>query len=212
MSKEKGYTVSVTSRKITNSWWADAWVKKIESYSDFSNRLPRAKSYLRGGKIKELFIEEGIVYAKVKGSKRRPYSVDISFKEISEDKKSEIKELFSENIDSLEDLLSGNFPIDFKDKLMDGKYSLFPEMSEIYFSCSCPDWANLCKHIGAVLYGIGVIFDDEPSLFFKLRGLDVNDLIKKSIDVKLNDFLNKKIESDRLVDDSVIKNIFGEDM
>lgn len=212
MSIEKGYTVSVTSRKITNSWWANAWVEKIESYSDYSNRLPRAKTYLRGGKVKELFIEEGIVCAKVKGSKRRPYRVVISFKPISEDKKNEIKKLFSENIDSLDDLLSGNFPIDFKDKLMDGKYSLFPKMSEINFTCSCPDWASLCKHIGAVLYGIGVIFDDEPSLFFKLRGLEVNDMIKKSIDIKLNDFLNKKVTSDRLVDDCAIKSIFGEDM
>lgn len=215
MSK-KAYDISVSGRKITHSWWGNAWQKSIESYSDYSNRLPRARSYLRGGKVYDLTIDEGLVTANVKGSRRKPYQVIVEISPLSKDDLATVKDLFKDQIDSIEDLLEGKFPKGLQDELLSGDYPLFPKPHEIDLSCTCPDWAYLCKHVGAVLYGIGVVFDDDASLFFELRQVDINELVQDSITQKLDEFdayyQNAKEESTRIIDSSDFDDIFKDEL
>jgi uncharacterized Zn finger protein len=77
----------------------------------------------------------------------------------------------------LVELLQGRFSKGVMDRICRPKLGLFPTPSEIKLSCSCPDWAEMCKHVAAVLYGIGARLDKEPELLFRLRGVDETELI-----------------------------------
>lgn len=213
---QKSYDISVSGRKITQSWWGNAWQKSIESYSDYSNRLPRARTYLRGGRVHDLTIEKGLVTARVRGSRRNSYTVTVEIAPISEADEGVVQDLFLDQIDSVEALLAGEFPEGLKNEILSGDFPLFPTPDEIELSCSCPDWAYLCKHVGAVLYGIGVVFDDDPSLFFKLRQVDVDKLVQETIHQKLDEFDQyyelAQNKSDRLIDAGDLEDIFSEDL
>lgn len=83
-------------------------------------------------------------------------------------------------------------------------------MAKIHFNCSCPDWADMCKHVAAALYGIGARFDKDPLLFFKLRGVDTEKLIGKAIQNKIEMMLeNADVASDRLLADDEVSALFG---
>ena len=112
-------------------------------------------------------------------------------------------------IDTMDSLLNGNFPEELKELfLQDG--ALFSKPEEIKFSCSCPDWAYLCKHVAAVLYGIGVKFDQDPLFFFKLRDLNIDDFIRKEVDNRITKMLkNANKKSKRILSDKSIEGLFG---
>lgn len=210
-TESKTFTISVSSRKITTSWWGMAWQDKITSYSDYANRLPRARSYLRNGKVRELAIEPNFVTAKVKGTRPRPYNVQVYIEPLSDYKKQVIRQLFNEQISSVEELLTGSFPKALADQFLKGDCPLFPTDDEISFYCSCPDMAYLCKHVGAVLYSIGVVFDEDPSLFFKLRNLEIGQLVQATIDERLDVYLEHASKaSERQIVASDVNEIFGE--
>ncbi len=175
--------------KIANSWWGRAWLANLELYSDYENRLPRARSYLRGGKVRKLTVDKGQVTARVQGSRRTPYKVYVDLAPLGAVRYAELQAYLGERIDSLESLLEGNFPEDLGHELIYGDFGLFPGPREIDFGCSCPDWAYLCKHVGAVLYAIGMLFDVDPMLFFELRDVEVSGLIQDSIDIRLQNYL-----------------------
>src|SRR3990172_13048281 len=83
-------------------------------------------------------------------------------------------------IDSLVELLQGRFSQGVMTRICQARTGLFPAPAEIEFTCSCPDWASMCKHVAAVLYGVGARLDERPELLFKLRKVDEKDLIGKS--------------------------------
>ena len=202
--------VKIEGRQIAKSWWGKAWNKNIESYADFSNRLPRGKSYVRANTILDLKINKGTIEAIVQGSRRNPYIVKIHIDEIERFSWLHIVDLCNHRIDSLEGLISGDFPKELEVLFTDKKYGLFPSSREIHFSSSCPDSASMCKHVAATLYGVGARLDDNPMLFFELRNFESEELIKKSMEKKLESmFKNVGKKSKREISADEIGDIFN---
>ena len=132
------------------------------------------------------------------------------FSPLSSEKWERVTELCNHRIDSLEQLIEGKFPKELEVLFTDRKYGMFPSPEEIYFGCSCPDWASMCKHVAATLYGIGARLDINPMLFFELRDLDGQELIRKSMDQKLESMMkNAGKKSKREIPDKDISDIFG---
>lgn len=202
--------IVIEGRTIAKSWWGKAWNENLESYADYSNRIGRGRSYVKNGNVIDLKITEGNINALVQGSGRKPYSVIIQIDTLTDDKIKKITNLCNNKISSLEDLLEGKFPKDLEVLFMQEEYGLFPTPAQIHFSCSCPDIAYMCKHVAAVLYGVGAKLDNNPMLFFTLRNIDTNQLIKKSIESKLDNMLkNAGKRSKRAIDEADINDIFG---
>ena len=180
--------VVVKSRiKIAHSFWGQAWCKHIQTYRDMAYRLERGRSYVRSGAVVDLRISKKKVVAKVSGSEL--YKVSIDFESLAKTSWNRIVSKCSGEIDSLVDLLNGKLPSNVSKTITDPKNGLFPQSGEIKFNCNCPDYADCCKHVAATLYGIGVHFDEDPMLFFLLRGQDPKELIAEaSKDLGGNEF------------------------
>jgi uncharacterized Zn finger protein len=172
--------VEITGRKIATTFWGTAWCDNLESYSDFENRLPRGRTYVRNGSVIDLQIKRGCVTAIVSGSEIYEIKIDVSPVEKPCWKK--IKHDCSRSIDSLIDLLQGRFAKGVMERLTQQDGGLFPKPKEISVRCSCPDWAVLCKHAAAALYGVGARLDSAPEMLFLLRGVDHLDLISQAVD------------------------------
>jgi uncharacterized Zn finger protein len=168
--------VTISGRKIASSFWGDGWCEHMESFSDFSNRLPRGRTYVRNGSVCHLAVAQGEIDAKVCGSEL--YTVKINIKILPGQKWTAIKRRCSGQIASLLELLQGKLSHHVMEVVTDRKEGLFPLPGEMSFRCSCPDSARMCKHIAAVLYGIGARLDDKPELLFKLRGVNHEELIE----------------------------------
>lgn len=203
------FTGKVSARDIAKSWWGKAWCNNLERYADFSNRIERGKKYVKGNTVIDLHIELGSISAKVIGSRKTPYNVEITIKPLKDKKIEEIKARCTTRIESLEALLNGEFPEEMKELFFEDGV-LFPTPREIKFNCSCPDWAVLCKHVAATLYGVGVRLDEDPLLFFTLRGIDVNQFIGTAIANRVENMLsNVDKKSSRIIADSEIMRLFG---
>jgi len=169
--------VVITGRKIANTFWGKAWCDNVESYQDYENRLPRGRSYVRSGAVIDLQIATGKVTALVAGSARSPYKISIEIKPLANARWETLKQKCVGKIASLLALAQGKLPGEILEEFCDRETGLFPSPKEIKTDCSCPDWAELCKHLAAVLYGIGARLDEDPKLFFTLRGIDENELV-----------------------------------
>lgn len=171
--------VCIVGRKMATTFWGEAWCTNLESYSDYSNRLPRGRSYARNGSIVDLQIEKGSITALVSGSSL--YRIAIQIKTLTPKHWQCIKFDCSQSIHSMMDLLRGKLSNAVLQRLTSPKIGLFPQPSEIDFKCSCPDSAYLCKHLAAVMYGIGNRLDSAPELLFVLRGVEQNELISEVV-------------------------------
>ena len=167
--------VRIEGRDIARTFWGKAWCTHLESFSDFENRLPRGRTYLRNGSVIDLQIAPGKITAKVTGSSL--YEITVSIAPLGKSRWKEIKAECSGKIDSLVELLQGRLSSAVLRIITDRDKGLFPKPSEIEKACSCPDWADLCKHLAAVLYGVGSRLDQQPELLFVLRGVDHLELI-----------------------------------
>jgi uncharacterized Zn finger protein len=179
--QKKGRKVSpvvIEGRKIAGTFWGEAWCDNLERYSDYANRLPRGRTYVRNGSVLDLQVGSGCVTALVSGSTM--YDVKVTVGPVSRARWSAICRDCSGAIDSLVELLQGRFSTGVMTRLCEEKAGLFPSPKEILFTCSCPDWASMCKHVAAVLYGIGARLDHQPELLFTLRKVDQQDLIAKA--------------------------------
>lgn len=165
---------------ITTTCWGKAWCKNVESYHDYVNRLPRGRSYVRSNSVIDLQIAPGVVRAQVMGSSL--YHVDIGIKPVAKAQWAAIRTVCGGKIGSLIELLQGRISSEVMAVMTQPGEGLFPKPAEITFRCSCPDIAGLCKHIAAVLYGIGSRLDRQPELLFLLRGVDTADLIAAAAD------------------------------
>lgn len=171
----------LTSRmKIATSFWGRSWCRHLESLSDYENRLPRGRTYVRNGSVLRLAITQGKIYALVMGSEL--YKIDIAISTLPADKWSQIKDRCKGGIGSLIELLQGKISDEIMRVVADKDGGLFPSPNEIQLNCSCPDWAGLCKHLAAVLYGVGARLDSSPELLFLLRGVDHQELISAGAD------------------------------
>ena len=178
---KKGQPISpvvVQGRAIAATAWGKAWCANMESYSDYSNRLPRGRTYVRNGSVVDLQITPGTVAARVSGSSI--YRTTITVKPVPKAKWQQICADCAGGIDSLVELLQGRFSKGVMDRLCRQGDGLFPVPKDIRFDCSCPDGAYMCKHVAAVLYGVGARFDSKPELLFTLRQVDPAELLSKA--------------------------------
>lgn len=195
--------VEITGRKIASTFWGKAWCDNLESYSDFSNRLPRGRTYVRNGSVVDLQIEPGKITSMVSGS--HLYRVTIQIRPVDAPHWKKLKEQCGAEIGSVVELLQGRLSTSVMSVVTSRENGLFPAPAEIEMSCSCPDWAGMCKHVAATLYGVGNRLDHEPELIFKLRQLDHLELIARAGREmpKLKGSDKKTIAKDQLA------NIFG---
>lgn len=177
--KREREPVSIQGRAIAKTFWGKAWCDNLTAYQDYSNRLPRGAAYVRNGSVVDLIIKPRRIEAIVAGS--NPYTVKIEITELDKHRWKAIRSECSESIDSLLDLLSGKLSDGVMKQLTDQKTGLFPSPREIRMSCSCPDSASCCKHLAAVMYGVGARLDNQPELLFLLRGVDHQELISQAI-------------------------------
>jgi uncharacterized Zn finger protein len=168
--------VSVAGRAIATTFWGKAWCDNLESYSDFSNRLPRGRTYVRNGSVVDLQIEPGEVISLVSGS--HLYRIAIRIRPLAASRWEAIKQQCGTQIGSVVELLKGRLSKNVMEIVTHRDNGLFPAPAEIEMTCSCPDWAGMCKHVAATLYGVGSRLDEDPALLFKLRQVDHMDLIE----------------------------------
>ena len=205
--------VVIEGSAIALSWWGKSWNHNLERYADYSNRIGRGRSYVRHGAVLDLQIDSGKVEALVQGTRAKPYSVIVKIKAINEKIWQDIKTACGGNLDSLQELLEGKFPKALSNIFMEQGTGLFPSPKDIEFSCSCPDWAYMCKHVAATLYGIGARLDEDPGLFFKLRKARMKDLVTGAVEDKTRKLLEKaKKKTKRVIAESDMADVFGIDM
>lgn len=179
---KKGQTVSpvrIEGRKITTTFWGQAWCTNLESYSDYANRLPRGRSYVRNGLVVDLQIAAGRITALVHGSDL--YKIQIKIAALPKHHWHALKVRCAGQIGSLVELLQGKLSKSVMELVTDRDAGLFPKPKEITMQCSCPDSAGMCKHLAAVLYGVGNRFDSSPEMLFVLRAVDHMELIEQAI-------------------------------
>jgi uncharacterized Zn finger protein len=192
--------VIIEGRKIASSFWGKAWCDNLESYRDYENRLPRGRSYVRHGAVLDLSVNAGKIAALVCGS--QIYQVEITIKPLSQTHWSRIKTRCAGQVGSLIELLEGRLSEGVMRIITHTEEGLFPKPSEIQMACSCPDMATLCKHVAAVMYGVGTRLDDQPDLLFVLRKVEHAELIAGSTDFQATQSESKRktIANDQLGD------------
>lgn len=163
--------------KIGESWWADKWIKALEPLLD-AGRLSRGHSYARSGQVLNLDIGAGVVTSRVQGSRATPYKVKIAVKTLTPTEWSKVVDALAEQAIFAAKLLAGEMPKDVETAFWAAHVSLFPtQRADLVTDCSCPDYANPCKHVAAVYYLLGERFDKDPFLIFHLRGKDKEQLL-----------------------------------
>lgn len=200
--------VTASRGAIARSFWGKAWCRNLERYSDFSNRLPRGRTYLRNGSVIDLKISPGKVSAQVMGS--RLYLVVVRISEVAGAHWQAIARDCARSIDTLVELLQGQLSSSVMERITRPGTGLFPSPREISFSCSCPDSAAMCKHVAATLYGIGARLDAEPELLFGLRKVDAKELIARAGETGVP--VQKLPRAGRILDSSKLADVFGIDL
>ena len=205
--KKQGRAVSpvvIEGRKIARSFWGKAWCDNLERYSDFANRLPRGRAYVNNGSVIDLRIARGRVEALVSGSEIYRVKIDVAvaaparWKAICSD--------CAGSVGSIVELLQGKLSKHVMERVCRETDGLFPAPKEIKMSCSCPDWAGMCKHVAATLYGVGARLDHDPDLLFTLRGVNCSELVSAGADLSITE---AAAGSERVLVDDDVAALFG---
>src|SRR5258706_771295 len=209
--KKQGRSVApvrIEGRTITKSFWGKSWCVNLERYSDYENRLPRGRTYVRNGSVIDLQIAKGEISAMVAGSEL--YQIKIAIAPVTRARWKSICRDCAGTVDSLVELLQGRLAKGVMDRVCREGDGLFPSPTEIKLSCSCPDWADMCKHVAAALYGVGARLDEKPQLLFVLRGVGENELIARAgQDLTLT---KAAPSAAKMLDDSDVAALFGLEM
>jgi uncharacterized Zn finger protein len=200
--------VTIEGRRIASTFWGKAWCDNMESYRDFESRLPRGRSYARNGSVLDLQIAPGKVTALVSGSSLYRIAIDIT--RLPQKKWGAIRADCAGGIDSLVELLQGKLSKAVMERLCRQDAGLFPKSSEIRFSCTCPDFASMCKHVAAALYGVGARLDHKPELLFRLRAVNETELVS-DIDVVLP-ISTRDAGSGKILEGGDLSALFGLEM
>ena len=205
--------VILAGSTLVRTWWGKSWNRNLERYADYSNRIGRGKSYVRHGAVLDLKIEGGRVTALVQGTRTQPYEVVINIAPVKKANWNQIRKRCQGELRSLPDLVAGRFPKELGEIFLTEGKGLFPTPKEISFDCSCPDWASMCKHVAATLYGVGVRLDEDPLLFFTLRQADTEELVTRAVQEKTGDLLARASkQSSRVLGDADLSGLFGIEM
>ena len=206
--QKKGRVVSpvvVKGRAIATTFWGKAWCENLERYSDYENRLPRGRTYVRNGSVIDLQIAQGEVKALVSGSNL--YEVRVKVVPVAKARWESICKDCAGEIDSLIELLQGRFSKGVMERVCRERTGLFPTPGDIHLSCSCPDGAYMCKHVAAVLYGVGARLDAQPDLLFRLHDVDEKDLIARA--GKAVPLARKAPAAGKVLEDEDLSALFG---
>ena len=204
--------VIIDGSVIARTWWGKAWIKNLESYTDYASLITRGRSSVGSGAILDLQVSAGEVTALVQGTRAKPYQVLIRIQKLNKNTWNLVASACQGKLESLEELLAGKFPKAVEEAFLQPKTGLFPSPREIEFECTCPDWASMCKHTAATLYGIGARLDEDPTLLFALRGVAMVDLIKGPVSSKWSELLQKASQkSSRRIDGAPLSAARGPD-
>ena len=201
--------VEIEGRKITRTFWGSAWCDHLESFSDFANRLPRGRAYVRNGSVCHLAITKGKIAAIVSGSVL--YNIRITINTLPRAKWKAIQRSCTGQISSLIELLQGAFSDEVMQVVAHRQNGLFPHPNEIKFDCDCPDWATMCKHVSAVLYGVGARLDSCPEMLFTLRGVHHEELISGDTAAAVDAVVSSRPSRRRRMKGS-LSSVFGVDV
>ena len=196
--------IEIEGRAIARSFWGKRWCEHLESFSDYANRLPRGRTYVRNGSVCHLAIRTGRIDAVVSGSEL--YDITIQVGKLKAAAWKSVRSRCSGQIGSMLELLQGKLSREVMSVVTDRERGLFPKPGEIRFECSCPDWASMCKHVASVLYGVGSRLDDRPESLFLLRGVDTAELIATEMT------LPGDAATDDVLADDALAGIFGIDL
>ena len=211
LSKAGGLSpVVIEGRKIAASFWGKAWCDNLERYSDYANRLPRGRSYVRNSCVIDLQIGRGEISAQVSGSSL--YKIRITVAPLDDKTWSGICRDCSASIDSMVELLQGRLSKSVMDRVCRPGDGLFPAPKSIELSCNCPDGAYMCKHVAATLYGVGARLDSRPALLFVLRGVDQQELIARASAAPVAAVGKMPAKSGKVLDDADLSALFGLDI
>ena len=207
--KKKGQSVAsviIDGRTIAKSFWGKSWCANLERYSDYENRLPRGRTYVRNGSVIDLQIKKGEVLASVSGSSL--YDIRIAIAPVKAGRWNSICRDCAGSIDSLVELLQGRLAKGVMDRVCREGDGLFPSPKEIELSCSCPDWADMCKHVAR--RSMASVRDSmkRPQLLFALRGVDESDLLARAGD----DLSLKNAAPAKVLDSDDVAALFGLEM
>ena len=181
--KKAGKEVSpvgpIQGNRIAKTFWGKAWCENLLRYSDFANRMPRGRQYVRTGSVVHLAVEPGVVRALVCGTDL--YEIVVRILPLPDERWTSLRNECAGELGSLVDLLSGKPPERVMEIVSRPEKGLFPSRDEISLDCSCPDWAEMCKHAAAAMYGVGVRLDEDPEQLFRLRAVSADDLVGTAI-------------------------------
>ena len=198
--------VEIAGRKIARTFWGEAWCRNLEAYSDYANRLPRGRTYVRNGSVIDLQIETGRVDALVSGSSF--YGVNIEVRPLAKKRWSALKTECTGKIDSMVELLQGSISTGVMEIVTRHGEGLFPSPKEISLACSCPDWATMCKHVAAALYAVGARLDHEPEMLFTLRGVEPAEMIAAVANIPAT----RRCGGGRILNRDDVSAVFGIDL
>jgi uncharacterized Zn finger protein len=172
-----GIRAQTQKGQFGKTWWAGKWIAALERLVD-SARLSRGRSYARSGQVLKMEIQPGRVDARVQGSRPTPYKVQITIKPLPDAEWEQVADAMAAQAIFAAKLLAGEMPQDIEEAFTSANISLFPaSRGDLQTECSCPDWANPCKHVAAVYYLLGEQFDADPFLLFRLRGRSKDEII-----------------------------------
>jgi uncharacterized Zn finger protein len=155
---------------FAKNWWAQRWIAALERLMD-SGRLSRGRSYARKGQVLSIEETKDGIAARVQGSQRTPYKIKIQITALTDSQWDKVIDALAEQAIFSAQLLAGEMPQEIEQAFESAKVSLFPsQRNDLKTDCSCPDYANPCKHVAAAHYILGERFDEDPFLIFRLRG------------------------------------------
>lgn len=199
--------IEIEGRNIATTFWGKAWCDHIEALADFESRLPKGRTYVRNGSVCHLEIKQGRVEAYVCGSEL--YEVAVDIQPLDAERWKQIKQRCAGRIGTALELLQGKFSTEVMGLLTDPNDGMFPSTDDFDLDCSCPDFVRLCKHLAAVLYGVGARLDREPELLFLLRGVDPMELTSTTLDTNA---LVAGNASAPTIADAELSDVFGIDI
>jgi uncharacterized Zn finger protein len=199
--------VVIEGRQVAVSFWGKSWCDNLERYSDYENRLPRGRTYVNNGSVIDLQIGRGKIEALVSGSEI--YKVKVEITVAAEARWKSICADCAGSVASLVELLQGKLSRHVMERVCRAADGLFPSPKEIKMSCSCPDWAGMCKHVAATLYGVGARLDRDPSVLFALRGVEHSELISVGADLSITE---AAANNSRVLADDDVAALFGLEM
>ena len=201
------HPVLIEKRTIADTFWGKKWCENLENYSDYENRLPRGRTYVRNGSVVDLQIGPEKIVALVAGS--QVYQVSITVRPLEPALWQAILQNCAGKVASLVELLQGRLSSGVMEVVTQPGSGLFPTPRQISFHCSCPDSASMCKHVAATLYGVGNRLDSQPELLFQLRHIDPAELIQKAVNLSL---VQAETDSSQNLEDADLSALFGIDL